>query len=149
MQTIHVSEQKSNVLSRLGTVLGIGAAVVLFAVVIVRMGFFNRLFSVETPALSTAEVAAADIITLTTKNMAFGSTKLRVKAGVPVTLKLDNYDFYAHSFDIDAFDLHVAMPGNDRATVTFTPTEPGEYTVYCGVPGHREAGMIGTLIVEP
>ncbi|MCA9922191.1 MAG: cupredoxin domain-containing protein [Anaerolineales bacterium] len=150
MQTIHVSEQKSNLLSQIGTFLGIGAAVVLFAVVIVRMGFFNRVLNTaEMPALSTVEAAVLQSLTLTTKDMAFGPTEMRVKAGEPVTLQLDNYDFYGHSFDIDAFDLHVAMPGNGRATATFTPTEPGEYTIYCSVPGHREAGMIGTLIVEP
>lgn len=39
------------------------------------------------------------------------------------------------------------QPG-ESLTATFTaPTEPGEYSITCGIPGHLEAGMIGKLIV--
>jgi uncharacterized cupredoxin-like copper-binding protein len=45
-------------------------------------------------------------------------------------------------------DLHVAHadPG-ETVTATFQIDEPGSYEVYCGVPGHREAGMVATLEV--
>ena len=81
--------------------------------------------------------------------MRFGQTELRVQAGQEITLQLENYDTYAHSFDIDELNLHIQMPANNQVTTQFTTPEPGTYTIYCSVPGHREAGMIATLVVEP
>jgi uncharacterized cupredoxin-like copper-binding protein len=35
--------------------------------------------------------------------------------------------------------------GNSTVSVTL---KPGKYTFYCPVPGHRQAGMVGTLTVQ-
>jgi uncharacterized cupredoxin-like copper-binding protein len=50
---------------------------------------------------------------------------------------------------LDAFNVHVAMPSGESTLALFTPNAPGTYTFYCGVPGHTEAGLVGTLVVEP
>jgi plastocyanin len=88
-------------------------------------------------------------ITLKTSGLQFSETELRVQAGQPVNLELFNTDGYAHAFDIDEFDIHAPIPGGETISLTFTPTKPGIYQFYCGAYGHKGAGMVGTLIVEP
>lgn len=58
-------------------------------------------------------------------------------------------DDVLHDFTIDEFDAHVSVEVGETASGGFTASEPGEYTFYCSVPGHRDAGMEGTLVVDP
>ena len=47
---------------------------------------------------------------------------------------------------VDGFKLSVPAHGDvDKATVQL---KPGEYTLYCDMPGHRQAGMQATLQVR-
>ena len=51
-----------------------------------------------------------------------------------------------HNFSIDELGIDIDLPaGETRETVINAPA--GEYEYYCNVPGHKEAGMVGTLIV--
>lgn len=55
-----------------------------------------------------------------------------------------------HDFTVDELGIHEVLdPGGDTVMITIPEdAEPGEYVFYCSVPGHREAGMEGTLIIE-
>ncbi len=72
-----------------------------------------------------------------------------VEAGHAFTIMLHNEGALEHDITIDGFEemggIHL-IPGEDGMN-TFMFDEPGEYTYYCTVPGHRDAGMTGTLIV--
>jgi uncharacterized cupredoxin-like copper-binding protein len=44
-------------------------------------------------------------------------------------------------------DGPIVSPGR-TSTVTVTLTKKGNYTYYCPVPGHKQAGMKGTLTIS-
>ena len=104
------------------------------------------------PAGASAGVSPETLSTLpalTTADHKFDQAELRAAAGETVALRLENADASGHSFDIDELNVHVSMPSGEPVLALFTATTPGTYTYYCSVPGHREAGMTGTLVVEP
>ena len=83
-------------------------------------------------------------------NLAFTSDKATAKAGkdtinftndspVPHDVKIEN------SAGEEIGGTEVISEGSDSAEVEL---KPGTYTYYCSIPGHREAGMEGTLTVK-
>jgi uncharacterized cupredoxin-like copper-binding protein len=111
-------------------------------------------------------------VSLTAVDMAFHPDALEVTAGRPVRLTMVNEGALDHDFSILEMPMEttgataVAMPGHDMGamtldpqlhmaattgmsnTIEFTPTKPGTYEFFCTVPGHKEAGMLGTLVVK-
>jgi plastocyanin len=55
-----------------------------------------------------------------------------------------------HDFIIDELDMATDLLNNGEEQTITVPedAEPGEYTFYCSVPGHQQAGMEGTMTVE-
>lgn len=56
---------------------------------------------------------------------------------------------HEHSEEANEADLHFALTVTGSGVVHVRVHEPGVYEFYCSVPGHREAGMVGTLIIRP
>ena len=71
-----------------------------------------------------------------------------VARGPDVTLLLRNAGSLEHDFSIDALRLTPNLRPCGSETVAFT-AEPGTYEVYCSIRGHRQAGMVAELVVEP
>jgi plastocyanin len=80
-------------------------------------------------------------------SFAFDPPEIRAETGEDLAIELTSDDI-EHDFTIDELDAHVAADADETATGGFnTGDEPGTYTYYCAVAGHREAGMEGELVV--
>lgn len=83
-------------------------------------------------------------------SFAFTETELTAAAG-EATIDFDNPSTTPHNVYVEDESGEVVA---ETETVTETNTtasaelEPGTYTYYCDIPGHREGGMEGTLEVE-
>jgi plastocyanin len=86
-------------------------------------------------------------IEVTATSFEFDPDEIRVEAGENVAIVLTSEDIL-HDFTIDEIDAHVAADRGETEEGGFTAGEPGRYTYYCTVAGHRDAGMEGTLVVE-
>jgi plastocyanin len=108
------------------------------------------------PATTTAPAggggggATVDISTPSGSELAFDQKDVTAKAG-SVTIDFDNKQSLQHDVKVEDSSgqelggTDLVSSGTATATVNL---QPGSYTFFCSVPGHREAGMEGTLTVK-
>lgn len=80
----------------------------------------------------------------------FSTTALHASAG-KVTIDFTNPASFGHNFTLADSSGKVlgATPTFSGGTKSITvDLKAGTYTYYCSVPGHRQAGMQGTLTVS-
>ena len=96
---------------------------------------------------SSPAVEGARRIEVNATSFAFDPDEIEITAGEDVAIVLSSEDIL-HDFTVDGLDVHVAADRGETIEGGLRAEEPGEYTYYCTIAGHREAGMAGTLIVE-
>jgi plastocyanin len=78
----------------------------------------------------------------------FTRSALTAKAGkVTLIMKNPSSAGMDHGIAIDGAGTGATVSPGSTSTVTAT-LKKGTYTYYCPVPGHRQAGMVGTLTVS-
>ncbi len=119
-----------------GTAMSVAIIVVAF---VATLGAAAAL-AAEGPSVS------ATALRVEAKNTAFSARTLTASAGVAV-VRFANRDLFWHTFTVDELGVDLKVPVGGERTISFN-APPGTYPYYCGVPGHREAGMQGTLTVR-
>lgn len=101
-------------------------------------------------ALASASPAACpgSGTTITMMDIKFDPKAITIPANTDVIITIPNQGAAVHNFNIDELNIHSGdvAPGSS-GTVTINAA-PGTYQYYCAIPGHKEAGMVGTLTVQ-
>jgi uncharacterized cupredoxin-like copper-binding protein len=108
-----------------------------------------------------------ETVTLTLNEFQFQPAEITANVGQPIKLVLKNNGTVLHDFvSTDAMvevmeehgaehdmagmqtNMHAAIEAGQQSKLEFKAIQPGTYTFYCTIAGHREAGMEGKLIVK-
>ena len=134
-----------------------------------RKTFFILVLAVLLAGCAGTPQSATEV-TVEATDFAYNPVTITVPSGQPVTLTMKNMGAVEHDFVVDQinvsnveasdsgpaehhqmeqaeYDLHFFAKAGESAVLRFTPLQPGTYEILCSIAGHKEAGMIGKLIV--
>ncbi len=101
----------------------------------------------------TTPPASGKTVNVEASEFAFNPNAFSGTVGQKITFKITNKGTVDHNFVILNADGTQELAKTEvkvgaSGTLDFTPTAAGEYKVDCNLPGHKEAGMEGKLIVK-
>jgi plastocyanin len=103
----------------------------------------------QTPAKTTAPGGGAKAVTIDESEFKLAPKDANVGSGA-VTITAKNVGTTVHNLEVEG-------KGVEKKTANLQPgssgalklnLKPGKYEMYCSIPGHKEAGMEGTIVVK-
>lgn len=99
-------------------------------------------------ATPDASPAASNVVELKTGDMKFSPKQLTMPANTDVTLKITNKGMLPHDVSIAGTSHATPKIASGETVEMVLNLSPGTYQFICTVPGHKQAGMVGTIVVE-
>lgn len=87
-------------------------------------------------------------VTVNLSEFKFDPGTVNASAGQTVNLTLVNKGSVVHTWVLPAANVKVSVDPGKTVTKTFTAPAAGSYDVTCDEAGHKEAGMVGKLVVK-
>ncbi|MET0276623.1 MAG: plastocyanin/azurin family copper-binding protein [Acidimicrobiia bacterium] len=100
----------------------------------------------------TAVAATKPTIAVSARSFKFTPSKIELDKGAAVTIALSSndafHDFVVTGNGVDDKMIVKTTGAGDTKRGTLRLTKPGTYQFFCSIPGHRAAGMRGTITVS-
>jgi len=117
---------------------------------------FSLVVAMPSVTRAQAQVAALEPLNANPAEVRIVSTEFRfspttvlIAAGRAVTLVLDNRGAETeHGLFVPGLGFRLQAKSGEIARKNILVEKPGQYDYDCDLPGHRDAGMTGTLIVR-
>ena len=87
-------------------------------------------------------------VTVTTTEFKYDPAAINATPGQTINLTVKNIGSVQHSFVFATANVKIIVDPGKSVTQTFTAPAAGTYTFECDIAGHKEAGMVGQLIVK-
>ncbi|MBI5030760.1 MAG: cupredoxin domain-containing protein [Chloroflexi bacterium] len=98
---------------------------------------------------SNTSGAAALNVTITGTEFKFDPATINATPGQTINVTLKNTGSVEHTLVFAPANFKMLVQPGKSDTKSFTaPTAPGTYDIVCDVAGHKEAGMVGKLVVK-
>jgi len=121
-----------------GRRLARGVAALALAVILALAGVAAVTASNNTPSGKAIVISAT--------NARFSATTLTADHG-RVTVDFTNNDLFWHTFTVPALGVDIRTPVKGHLQASFN-APPGSYEFFCAIPGHKQIGMKGTLVIQ-
>ena len=137
--------------------------IVIIALVIIVAGYFllRRSYqaptvtpektgrAIETPPTAQAPTSGATEISVVGTEFSFSPASISVKAGEQVKITFRNNGRVPHNLILEGLGIETkTISGGQTDIVEFIAPSLGTYAFFCSIPGHRAAGMEGSLKIE-
>src|SRR5207244_6589978 len=95
---------------------------------------------------STGSGTRAGDLVIAATNARFSTTTLTADHGT-VTVDFTNNDLFWHTFTVTNLGVDIRSPVKGHERLSFN-APPGTYEFFCAIPGHKQIGMRGTLVIR-
>jgi len=113
-------------------------AALAVAVILVMAGVAAATASNTTPSAKAIMISAT--------NARYSTTTLTANHGT-VTVDFTNNDLFWHTFTVPALGVDIRVPVKGHGQMSFN-APAGSYEFFCAIPGHKQIGMRGTLVIN-
>ena len=88
-------------------------------------------------------------VTVNATEFKFDPATINATPGQTINLTVKNVGSVQHTFVLKEANVSLTIDPGKTATQTFTaPATAGTYQYECDIAGHKEAGMVGQLVVK-
>ncbi len=88
-------------------------------------------------------------VTISASEFKYDPNTINASPGQTINLTVKNVGSVQHTWVLDQANVKLTIDPGQTVSKTFAvPSTPGTNQFYCDVAGHKEAGMVGQLIVK-
>jgi plastocyanin len=118
-----------------------------------RLIFVIVVFAIMALALAACGGASGSstplTVTVTATEFKYDPNTINASPGQMINLTVKNVGSVQHTWVLPTSNIKLTIDPGQTVSKTFTaPAAAGTYPFECDVPGHKEAGMVGQLIVK-